>query len=188
MEAVAKLNNYPTSPRKMRLLADLIRGLEVEKALGILQFNPKHPAVPMYKLLKSAINNWEQKNADEKVEDAGLIVKTIMVDCGRVIKRMRPAPQGRGYRIRKRSNHVTIIVDSIHSNGSVITKRKAEKPEAAPVAEPVVAEKAAPAKPKKAAPKKAAPKKAAPKAEAKVKTKAEGEKTEKKKEDKKSTK
>ena len=112
MEAVAKLNNYPTSPRKMRLLADLIRGLEVEKALGILQFNPKHPAVPMYKLLKSAINNWEQKNSDEKVEDAGLIVKTIMVDGGRVIKRMRPAPQGRGYRVRKRSNHVTIIVDS----------------------------------------------------------------------------
>jgi large subunit ribosomal protein L22 len=112
MEAVAKLNNYPTSPRKMRLLADLIRGLEVEKALGILQFNPKHPAVPMYKLLKSAINNWEQKNTDEKVENAGLVVKTIMVDCGRVIKRMRPAPQGRGYRVRKRSNHVTIIVDS----------------------------------------------------------------------------
>ena len=115
MEAVAKLNNYPTSPRKMRLLADLIRGLEVEKALGILQFNPKHPAVPLYKLLKSAINNWEQKNTDEKVEDADLIVKTIMVDGGRVIKRMRPAPQGRGYRIRKRSNHVTLIVDSANS-------------------------------------------------------------------------
>ncbi len=169
MEAVAKLNNYPTSPRKMRLLADLIRGLEVEKALGILQFNPKHPAVPMYKLLKSAINNWEQKNADEKVEDAGLVVKTIMVDCGRVIKRMRPAPQGRGYRIRKRSNHVTIIVDSIHSNGNGISKKKAEKVEAAPVAETVVAEKPVTAKLKKAAPKKAAPKKAAPKAESKVK-------------------
>ena len=112
MEAVAKLNNYPTSPRKMRLLADLIRGMEVEKALGILQFNPKHPAVPMFKLLKSAINNWEQKNSDEKVEDANLVVKTIMVDGGRVIKRMRPAPQGRGYRVRKRSNHVTLIVDS----------------------------------------------------------------------------
>src|SRR6478672_6891367 len=112
MEAVAKLNNYPTSPRKMRLLADLIRGMEVDKALGILQFNPKHPAVPLYKLLKSAINNWEQKNADAKVEDAGLIVKTIMVDGGRVIRRMRPAPQGRGYRIRKRSNHVTLVVDS----------------------------------------------------------------------------
>ena len=128
MEAVAKLNNYPTSPRKMRLLADLIRGLEVEKALGILQFNPKHPAVPMYKLLKSAINNWEQKNTDEKVEDAGLVVKTIMVDCGRVIKRMRPAPQGRGYRIRKRSNHVTIIVDSINSIGNGLDKKKLENP------------------------------------------------------------
>ena len=186
MEAVAKLNNYPTSPRKMRLLADLIRGLEVEKALGILQFNPKHPAVPMYKLLKSAINNWEQKNADEKVEDAGLIVKTIMVDCGRVIKRMRPAPQGRGYRIRKRSNHVTIVVDSIHANGNGAPKKKAEKAEVAPVAEAPVAEK--PAASKKAAPKKAAPKKAAPKAESKAKTKAEGEKVEKTKEDKKSTK
>ena len=112
MEAVAKLNNYPTSPRKMRLLADLIRGMEVEKALGVLQFNPKHPAVPLCKLLKSAINNWEQKNTDVKVEDAQLVVKTIFVDGGRVIKRMRPAPQGRGYKIRKRSNHVTIIVDS----------------------------------------------------------------------------
>jgi large subunit ribosomal protein L22 len=141
MEAVAKLNNYPTSPRKMRLLADLIRGMEVEKALGILQFNPKHPAVPMYKLLKSAINNWEQKNAEAKVEDAGLIVKTIMVDGGRVMKRMRPAPQGRGYRVRKRSNHVTIIVDS-KSNGASkkIVAAKAEEPvavveTAAPVAE-----------------------------------------------------
>jgi large subunit ribosomal protein L22 len=112
MEAVAKLNNYPTSPRKMRLLADLIRGMEVEKALGVLQFSPKHPAVPMYKLLKSAINNWEQKNTEAKAEDSKLVVKTIMVDCGRVIKRMRPAPQGRGYKIRKRSNHVTLIVDS----------------------------------------------------------------------------
>ena len=112
MEAVAKLNNYPTSPRKMRLLADLIRGMEVDKALGVLQFNPKHPAVPLYKLLKSAINNWEQKNTEEKVEDANLIVKTIMVDGGRVIRRMRPAPQGRGYRIRKRSNHVTLVVDT----------------------------------------------------------------------------
>ena len=131
MEAVAKLNNYPTSPRKMRLLADLIRGLEVEKALGILQFNPKHPAVPMYKLLKSAINNWEQKNADEKVEDAGLVVKTIMVDCGRVIKRMRPAPQGRGYRVRKRSNHVTIVVDSMNSQSAKPSKKQTVQAEAA---------------------------------------------------------
>ena len=130
MEAVAKLNNYPTSPRKMRLLADLIRGLEVEKALGILQFNPKHPAVPMYKLLKSAINNWEQKNSDSKVEDAGLIVKTIMVDGGRVMKRMRPAPQGRGYRVRKRSNHVTIIVDGKDYKVAPVktTVAKEEKP------------------------------------------------------------
>ena len=131
MEAVAKLNNYPTSPRKMRLLADLIRGLEVEKALGILQFNPKHPAVPMYKLLKSAINNWEQKNADEKVEDAGLVVKTIMVDCGRVIKRMRPAPQGRGYRVRKRSNHVTIVVDSMNSQSAKPSKKQTVQAETA---------------------------------------------------------
>ena len=144
MEAVAKLNNYPTSPRKMRLLADLIRGMEVEKALGILQFNPKHPAVPMYKLLKSAINNWEQKNSDEKVEDAGLIVKTIMVDGGRVIKRMRPAPQGRGYRVRKRSNHVTIIVDS-NKNGSTPALNKKVVKEEAPVveSEPVAVKKPA---------------------------------------------
>lgn len=141
MEAVAKLNNYPTSPRKMRLLADLIRGMEVDKALGILQFNPKHPAVPMYKLLKSAINNWEQKNSDEKVEDAGLIVKTIMVDGGRVIKRMRPAPQGRGYRVRKRSNHVTIIVDSKPVKVAKAPKETAKKEVAKPV-EPVAIEKA----------------------------------------------
>ena len=141
MEAVAKLNNYPTSPRKMRLLADLIRGMEVDKALGVLQFNPKHPAVPLYKLLKSAINNWEQKNSDAKVEDAGLIVKTIMVDGGRVIRRMRPAPQGRGYRIRKRSNHVTLIVDSKTVKPvkeKKITTKKAEPVEAVAVAAPEV--------------------------------------------------
>ncbi|MEO6454022.1 MAG: 50S ribosomal protein L22 [Ginsengibacter sp.] len=137
MEAVAKLNNYPTSPRKMRLLADLIRGMEVDKALGVLQFNPKHPAVPLYKLLKSAINNWEQKNTDEKVEDAGLIVKTIMVDGGRVIKRMRPAPQGRGYRVRKRSNHVTLIVDSKSLDNKNISVKKLPE---AKVEEPVIAE------------------------------------------------
>ena len=154
MEAVAKLNNYPTSPRKMRLLADLIRGLEVEKALGILQFSPKHPAVPLYKLLKSAINNWEQKNADEKVEDADLIVKTIMVDGGRVIKRMRPAPQGRGHRIRKRSNHVTLVVDSMHSNTVAGIKKSKVKAEVAPVAETTDV-----ASPKKAPAKKAAAKK-----------------------------
>ena len=110
MEAIAKLNNYPTSPRKMRLLADLIRGMQVEKALAILEHNPKHPAVPLRKLVMSAINNWKQKN--EGGDENSLIVKTIMVDGARVIKRMRPAPQGRGYRVRKRSNHVTVIVDS----------------------------------------------------------------------------
>ncbi len=183
MEAVAKLNNYPTSPRKMRLLADLIRGMEVEKALGILQFNPKHPAVPMYKLLKSAINNWEQKNADEKVEDAGLVVKTIMVDGGRVIKRMRPAPQGRGYRVRKRSNHVTIVVDSINSNSVPGIKKQKAKAEAAPVAEqaPVAKKETA----KKPAVKKAAPKKETLKKEATAKkVKPSAEKAEKASSDK----
>ncbi len=112
MEAIAKLNNYPTGPRKMRLLADVVRGMEVEKALAILEFHPQHNAVPLAKLLKSAINNWEQKNNGSSAADSSLIVKTVFVDGGRVIKRMRPAPQGRGYKIRKRSNHVTIIVDS----------------------------------------------------------------------------
>ena len=178
MEAVAKLNNYPTSPRKMRLLADLIRGLEVEKALGILQFNPKHPAVPMYKLLKSAINNWEQKNTDEKVEDAGLIVKTIMVDGGRVIKRMRPAPQGRGYRVRKRSNHVTIIVDSKSHNGAPSVKKTVAKAEALPEAVLTEAEQQV-VEPKKAATKKAVAKKETTKTTTKKEKTAE-EKTEKK--------
>ncbi len=185
MEAVAKLNNYPTSPRKMRLLADLIRGLEVEKALGILQFNPKHPAVPMYKLLKSAINNWEQKNTDEKVEDAGLIVKTIMVDCGRVIKRMRPAPQGRGYRVRKRSNHVTIIVDSNDHKSFSSLKKVTAKAEALPVADEVEIIEKADVKAKKTATKKTAVKKeAVKKAPETKKAKPAEEKAEKKSADK----
>ncbi len=111
MEAVAKLRNYPTSPRKMRLLADLVRGMAVEKAIATLEFHPKHPSTPLGKLLKSAINNWEQKNDGTSAADANLVVKTIFVDGARTLRRMRPAPQGRGYRIRKRSNHVTIIVD-----------------------------------------------------------------------------
>ena len=109
MEAVAKLRNYPTSPRKMRLLADLIRGHKVERALAILEHNPKHPAVPLRKLVLSAINNWKQKN--ESGDESELVVKTIFVDGARTLKRMRPAPQGRGYRVRKRSNHVTLVVD-----------------------------------------------------------------------------
>ena len=112
MEAVAKLNNYPTGPRKMRLLADVIRGMEVEKALAILEFHPQHNAVPLAKLLKSAISNWEQKNNGASAADSKLVVKTVFVDGGRTLKRMRPAPQGRGYRVRKRSNHVTMIVDT----------------------------------------------------------------------------
>jgi large subunit ribosomal protein L22 len=104
----ATLNNYPTSPRKMRLLADMIRGQKVENVLAQLEHNPKHPAVPLYKLVESAVNNWKQKN--EGGDESQLVIKTIMVDGARTLKRMRPAPQGRGYRVRKRSNHVTVIV------------------------------------------------------------------------------
>lgn len=112
MEAVAKLRNNPTSTRKMRLLADLIRGMDVDQALNVLKFHPKHPSVPLEKLLVSAINNWKQKNEGQKEEEAGLYVKTIYVDGGTTLKRLRPAPQGRAFRVRKRSNHVTIVVDS----------------------------------------------------------------------------
>ncbi|MCX2576170.1 50S ribosomal protein L22 [Pedobacter sandarakinus] len=112
MEAVAKLNNCPTSPRKMRLVVDLIRGERVEKALSILKFTNKEAAIRVEKLLLSAIKNWESKNEGARPEESQLFVKTIMVDGGRQLKRLRPAPQGRGYRIRKRSNHVTLIVDS----------------------------------------------------------------------------
>ncbi|MFB6320527.1 50S ribosomal protein L22 [Saccharicrinis sp. FJH54] len=108
----AKLNNVPTSPRKMRLVADMIRGMEVNKALDVLRFSPKEASNRMEKLLRSAIANWEQKNEGVRVEDSNLFVKEVMVDSGRVLKRLRPAPQGRAYRIRKRSNHVTLVVDS----------------------------------------------------------------------------
>jgi large subunit ribosomal protein L22 len=109
MEAVAKLRNYPTSPRKMRLIADLIRGMKVDKALAVLEHSPKHSSEPVRKLLLSAISNWKQKN--EGGDEAGLYVTTIFVDGARTLKRMRPAPQGRGYKIRKRSNHVTLMVN-----------------------------------------------------------------------------
>ncbi|MES2702752.1 MAG: 50S ribosomal protein L22 [Bacteroidota bacterium] len=112
MEAVARLRNLPTSPRKMRLLADLIRGMDVEQALNTLKFSTKHPSVPLEKLLLSAVANWRVKNEGVDVAEANLYVKTIFVDGGRVLKRMRPAPQGRAYRVRKRSNHVTLFVDS----------------------------------------------------------------------------
>ncbi len=110
MEAVAKLRNYPTSPRKMRLLADAIRGLKVEKAVAILEHHPQHSAIPLRKLVMSAVSNWKQKN--EGADVGSLVVKTIFVDGARSIKRMLPAPQGRAYRMRKRSNHVTVIVDA----------------------------------------------------------------------------
>ena len=121
MEAVARLRNLPTSPRKMRLLADLIRGMEVENALNTLKFSTKHPSVPLEKLLLSAVANWRVKNEGVDVAEANLFVKTIFVDGGRVLKRMRPAPQGRAYRVRKRSNHVTLIVDSKTGMGATST-------------------------------------------------------------------
>ena len=108
----AKLNNCPTSPRKMRKVSDMIRGEEVYKALGILQFSPQDAAKRLETLLKSAIANWEAKNDGERPEDNNLVVKEIMVDSARMMKRIQPAPQGRAHRIRKRSNHVTLIVDS----------------------------------------------------------------------------
>ncbi len=110
--AFAKLTNIPSSPRKMRLVADMIRGVEVNRALGILKFSNKDAAAQMYKLLKSAVANWEAKN-NQQVEAGMLRVSTVYVNCAPMLKRLRPAPQGRGYRIRKRSNHVTLIVDTI---------------------------------------------------------------------------
>jgi large subunit ribosomal protein L22 len=114
--SVAKLQNCPTSPRKMRLVVDLIRGENVEKALYILKFTNKEAAIRVEKLLLSAIKNWEAKNEGKRVEDSGLFVKEVSVGGGRQLKRLRPAPQGRGFRIRKRSNHVTLIVDSKNDN------------------------------------------------------------------------
>ena len=114
--AFAKLNNCPTSPRKMRLVADLVRGKKVELALNILRFSTKEASRKLEKLLLSAINNWQQKNAEESLENAGLFVKEIRVDGGMMLKRLRPAPQGRAHRIRKRSNHVTIVLGATNNN------------------------------------------------------------------------
>ena len=110
--AFAKLTNVPTSPRKMRLVADMIRGKEVFRALGMLKFSNKEAAARVEKLLRSAVANWEEKN-ERKAEDGELYVSTIFVDPAPMLKRLRTAPQGRGYRIRKRANHVTVIVDTI---------------------------------------------------------------------------
>ncbi|MCM1310347.1 MAG: 50S ribosomal protein L22 [Bacteroides sp.] len=110
--AFAKLLNVPTSPRKMRLVVDMVRGMEVNKALGVLKFSNKEAAARVEKLLRSAVANWEAKN--ERKADAGeLYISTIFVSPAPMLKRLRTAPQGRGYRIRKRSNHVTLIVDTI---------------------------------------------------------------------------
>ncbi len=114
MEAIAKLNNVPTSPRKMRLVADLVRGERVNNALSILKFEPRVGAAKLEKLLLSAIANWQNKNEDAQLEEADLFIKEIKVDSGKMLKRLRPAPQGRAHRIRKRSNHVTLVVDSLN--------------------------------------------------------------------------
>ena len=158
MEAIAKLNNVPTSPRKMRLVAALIRGQKVSSALNILKFERKNGAPKLEKLLLSAISNWQNKYEDVKLEEAELFVKEVRVDGGRMLKRLRPAPQGRAHRIRKRSNHVTLIVDSLNKPEVVEpkeTKAKAEKKEkveAKPKAKAPKAKKTSDSKEKKAKP------------------------------------
>ena len=114
--AIASLKGCPTSPRKMRLVADIIRGVEINKALGILKFSTKDASKALAKLLLSSIANWEAKNPDLRLEDTNLCVKTIFVDSAKMIKRIQPAPQGRAHRVRKRSNHVTIIVGKPSNN------------------------------------------------------------------------
>jgi len=113
--AIAQLNDSKISPRKMRMVADLIRGVEVNKALNILSHNSKFAAVGLEKLLRSAISNWEQKNEGKDLSEEKVFVKSIEVAGGAMLKRIQPAPQGREHRIRKRSNHVTIIVDGVNS-------------------------------------------------------------------------
>ena len=116
--AFAKLNNCPTSPRKMRLIADLIRGMDAEKALSQLKLNPKEASGRMEKLLLSALANWEVKNEGKRMDESNLYVSEVKVDSGRMLKRVQPAPQGRAHRIRKRSNHVTIVVDSRNTDNN----------------------------------------------------------------------
>jgi large subunit ribosomal protein L22 len=112
MDARAILRDVPTSPRKMRLVADLVRGKGVNESLAILKYQSKVGAEYLHKLVLSCISNWQQANPDERVEDADLYIKTLFVDGGRMLKRLRPAPQGRGYRVRKRSNHITLVIGS----------------------------------------------------------------------------
>lgn len=121
MESKAILRNIPTSPRKMRLVADLVRGKKLNDALAILKFQSKVGAEYMHKLLLSASSNWQQANPDARIEDNNIYVKTIFVDGGRMLKRLRPAPQGRGYRVRKRSNHLTVVLDTKVDNKLEVT-------------------------------------------------------------------
>jgi len=128
---IAYLNNVPTSPRKMRLVADLIRGVDAFKALSILKFESKHPAAKLEKLLLSAIANWQSHHPDTDPGKAGLFVKEIFVDGGRILKRLRPAPQGRAHRVRKRSNHVTLVIDRMPVDANVKNETKTAETSAA---------------------------------------------------------
>ena len=129
----AILKDFPTSPRKMRLIANLIRGEEVNYALNILKYTKNHASIPLEKLVRSAIANWEGKNTGKRVEDAGLFVKEIFVDSARVLKRIRPAPQGTAHRIAKRSNHVTIVLGSNLEDSTVQEVETAVETEQQPV-------------------------------------------------------
>lgn len=162
-QAKAILRNVPTSPRKMRYVVDMIRGVDVEKALNILKFSTKHPAREVEKLVVSATNNWKEKNQGMNPEDMGLFVKEVFVDGGTMLKRWLPAPQGRAYRKRKRSNHVTLIIDSrvaphVEEAEVVEEVEIVEATEATPAPKKKTAAKKAPAKTKEvkaeAAPKK----------------------------------
>lgn len=178
--AIARWNNIPTSPRKMRIVADTIRNQPVEQALSLLRFNPKHAARRLEQVLLSAIDNWKHKNEGERAEDSELFVKTVFIDEGRTLKRFQPAPQGRAYRIRKRSNHITLIVDSkIPKAAPAVEEAVVE--EAAEVKETKPAAKETKAKAPKAAAKKTAEKKPAEKKKATEKKPATKTKSPKKK-------
>lgn len=138
----AKLYNCPTSPRKMRLVADLVRGISVDRALHILKHNSKQPAAKLGKLLLSAISNWQQKNEGVRIEDSNLFVKNIFVDSGRVLKRILPAPQGRAHRMKKRSNHVTLVLGSLNTD-EVVEESVAEEKKSEPEVKAEVTEKKA---------------------------------------------
>ena len=131
----AKLQSCPTSPRKMRLVADMVRGVRVDKALHLLKYNPKEASGRVHKLLLSAIANWQAKNEGVRIEDSNLVVKSIFVDSGLQMKRLRTAPQGRGHRIRKRSNHVTLTLDT---KVETLKKENKAKVEATETVAPVV--------------------------------------------------